>query len=172
LRSLLLANRAAMDPGERLREAQSATSAVLESWPVGTGDLVAGYASFGTEPDTTGLRRALADRGATVVLPAVLADHDLSWHTETGADFGPDAIAGCTLVVVPGLAADRAGWRLGRGGGSYDRALARVPLGVPRVLLAYSSELLDAVPHEGHDERVTHVALANGVLPTSAWLGP
>jgi 5-formyltetrahydrofolate cyclo-ligase len=172
LRSRLLAERAAMDPARRLGESELATSAVLDTWVVGAGDLVAGYASFGTEPDTESLRRALAERGAAVLLPVVLADHDLSWRTESGEDLGRDAIAGCALVVVPGLAADRDGWRLGRGGGSYDRALSRVGDGVPRVLLAYASELLDAVPHEGHDERVTHVAIAGGVLATSAWLAP
>ena len=168
LRRDVLSARVAMDPTDRVRQSAAALSRVLETWPLQPGDQVAAYASFGTEPSTSGLREALTDRGVRVLLPVVLADNDLDW---TGSDEGPSAIASCALVITPGLAADRAGNRLGRGGGSYDRALARVGAHVPRVLLLYRGELRDAVPHEPHDERVTHVVQPDGLTVTSAWLG-
>jgi len=67
-------------------------------------------------------------------------------------------------VLVPGLAVDRSGMRLGRGGGSYDRALARVPVGTPVLVLLYDGEVLDRVPADDHDRRVTAAVTASGVV--------
>ncbi len=68
------------------------------------------------------------------------------------------AITSADLVIVPALAADRRGNRLGRGGGSYDRALARVGPAIPSVALLYDGELLDEVPAGPQDQRVRAVA--------------
>src|SRR5436190_12469735 len=73
---------------------------------------------------------------------------------------GAEARAG--LVIVPALAVDRRGVRLGRGGGSYDRALARVGPQVPTIALLYDAELLDEVPAAPHDQRVRLVARPEG----------
>ena len=62
------------------------------------------------------------------------------------------------LVLLPALAVDRLGWRLGRGGGSYDRALTRVGTPIPTVALLYDGELLDRVPAGRHDQRVRLIA--------------
>ena len=70
-----------------------------------------------------------------------------------GAAAGLDAVAGADVVAGPGLAVDARGTRLGRGGGSYDRALPRVPAGRPVVALLYDGELLPVVPSEPHDRR-------------------
>ena len=59
---------------------------------------------------------------------------------------------------MPALAVDARGYRLGRGGGSYDRALARVGGQVPTIALLYDDELLPTVPTEAHDQRVRVVA--------------
>jgi 5-formyltetrahydrofolate cyclo-ligase len=67
-------------------------------------------------------------------------------------------------VVVPGLAVDERGLRLCRGGGSYDRALRRVPSGRPVIALLYDDEVLPVVPAEPHDQKVT-VA----VTPSRTW---
>jgi 5-formyltetrahydrofolate cyclo-ligase len=76
----------------------------------------------------------------------------------SGPRLGPAAVADAHLVVVPALAVDRTGTRLGRGGGSYDRALARVR--APSVALLYAGELVDALPAEPHDRRVSGVLVA------------
>ena len=68
------------------------------------------------------------------------------------------------LVIVPALAASHAGVRLGRGGGSYDRVLARLRPGVPVVaMLALDSEWVASLPSEPHDVRVTRVARPSGL---------
>jgi 5-formyltetrahydrofolate cyclo-ligase len=117
---------------------------------------VAAYASFGTEPPTSALLHALHDSGAHVLLPLLLPDRDLDWCAwspdGTGPALGVDAVGTCDLVVVPALAVDRLGTRLGRGGGSYDRALARVPAHVLTVALLHDDgEVVDALPCDRHD---------------------
>jgi 5-formyltetrahydrofolate cyclo-ligase len=136
---------------------------------------VAAYVSIGTEPGTGPLLGALAAAGIRVLLPVLLPDDDLDWaehrgllapgsrglQEPRGPRLGSAAIAGVDAVVAPGLAADRRGVRLGRGGGSYDRALARVPGDRPVLLLLYDGEILDHIPQEPHD-RPVNVALTPG----------
>ena len=136
---------------------------------------VAAYFSFGTEPDTHSLIFGMWKRGTYVILPRLRPDGDLEWASYEGPDSlvpgprgvlepsepsrGVDAISRASLVLVPALAVDRNGRRLGRGGGSYDRALARVGERVPVVALLYDGELVDEVPAERHDRPVSAVAL-------------
>ncbi len=68
------------------------------------------------------------------------------------------------LVLVPGLAFDRAGGRLGRGGGFYDRFLAGLPLGVVRVGVAFDRQIVGAVPLGAHDAAVGRVVTERGAL--------
>lgn len=125
------------------------------------GGRVAAYVSFGTEPATYGLVRP-----ATLV-PVLRPDRDLDWQLAGGGPLlGVDALAQCAVVLVPALAVDRRGVRLGRGGGSYDRALLRTR--APVVALLHEGELVDALPEEPHDVRVDAVALPSGIVPVSA----
>src|SRR5205807_4687824 len=71
---------------------------------------------------------------------------------------GTGAVARADVVLVPALAVDHAGNRLGRGGGSFDRALARVGPLIPVVALLYDDELMETVPAEPHDKQVGAVA--------------
>ena len=63
------------------------------------------------------------------------------------------------LVLLPALAADRRGVRLGQGGGFYDRTLPLVDASVPLVVVLDEGELVDALPAEQHDRRVTAALL-------------
>jgi 5-formyltetrahydrofolate cyclo-ligase len=138
--------------------------------------LVAGYVPVGREPGGPDLPDALVaalPAGAVLLLPVLLANLDLDWARYTGREelvaagrglreppgdrWGADAVATADLVVVPALAVDRYGIRLGRGGGSYDRALARVPDGTLTVALLHDGELLDRLPAEPHDRPVRAV---------------
>ena len=140
---------------------------------------VAAYVSVGTEPGTGPLLEELAAAGKRVLLPVLLPDGDLDWAVydgpaslaparrgllePVGPRLGTDAVATADVVLVPALAVDRRGVRLGRGGGSYDRALPRVPVGTFVCALLYDDELLDEVPRADHDRTVTAVATPRGV---------
>ena len=144
---------------------------------------VAAYVSIGTEPGTTALLESLVDRvtglGKRVVLPVVQPDLDLDWSVyhgptslvparmgllePTGPRLGVDSIGTADLLLVPGLAVSRSGERMGRGGGCYDRALARVPVGTPVWVLLYDDEVGLDVPVEPHDRKVTGAVTPSGV---------
>lgn len=128
----------------------------LEGYLAGTGTTcVAAFESMPTEPPTEVLIDRLRAAGHQVIVPVLLADKDLSWRdTETGADLGPAAIGRASLIVLPALAVDRDGQRLGQGGGSYDRALRRSDPEALRLAVVFEQEVLAAVPAEIHDEPV------------------
>ncbi|MCW2500959.1 MAG: 5-formyltetrahydrofolate cyclo-ligase [Frankiales bacterium] len=127
-----------------------------------TATQVASYVAFGAEP-------ALAPRPGWL-LPVLLEDDDLDWarydgrlapgrrglQEPVGPRLGVDAVAGCDLVLVPALLVDRRGNRLGKGGGSYDRALRRAR-GLT-VALLHDDELVEELPAEPHDVAVAAVA--------------
>lgn len=139
---------------------------------------VAAYVSVGTEPGTGPLLDLLSDAGKRVLLPCLQPDDDLDWAAydgtvlparrgllePAGERLGVDAVATADVVLVPGLAVDRAGHRLGRGGGSYDRALARVPVGTFTCVLLYPEEVGVSVPVEPHDRRVVAAATPTGIV--------
>jgi 5-formyltetrahydrofolate cyclo-ligase len=174
LRRRLLADRARLSPDQRAAAARALRDAVLELPQVQMAGTIAAYYSLSSEPDTHGLVYALWKRGGYVLLPLLRPDADLDWASYEGPDSlrpgprglaepgepprGMDAVARADLVLVPALAVDRGGVRLGRGGGSYDRALARVAPGIPTIALLYDGELLDEVPADDHDQRVRLVA--------------
>ncbi|MFJ9470476.1 5-formyltetrahydrofolate cyclo-ligase [Streptomyces caniferus] len=143
----------------------------------GRAPTVAAYVSIGGEPSTRALLDRLRAAGVRVLLPVLLADNDLDWALYEGAErlvragrgllepdgprLGPEAVTAADVVLLPGLAVDRGGLRLGRGGGSYDRVLARLERAGARaslVVLLYDAEVLAAVPAEPHDRRV-HAAV-------------
>jgi 5-formyltetrahydrofolate cyclo-ligase len=80
-----------------------------------------------------------------------------------GPRLGIDAVATADVVLTPGLAVDRRGMRLGRGGGSYDRVLGRVPVGTFTCTLLHEGELVARVPAAPHDRPVMAAATPTGL---------
>jgi len=174
LRRRLVAARGRLTDAERSEAGHRLRDAVLALPETQMAGTAAAYYSVGTEPATRGLVYALWKRGTYVLLPVLLPGGDLDWASYEGPDSllqgprgllepaepprGVTAVASADLVIVPALAADRRGFRLGRGGGSYDRALARVGPPVPTVALLYDGELLDEVPAGPHDLPVRMIA--------------
>ncbi|WP_433245840.1 5-formyltetrahydrofolate cyclo-ligase [Streptosporangium sp. CA-135522] len=185
LRSAIEAARVSIPEDERHAASARTRETLLEQPWVQMAGLVACYWSIGAEPATHGLVFALWKHGATVILPVLRDDNDLDWAVYDGPDTlapgrfgimepvdtrrGVDAIRTAALVIVPALAVDRTtGVRLGRGGGSYDRALSRVGPNVPTVALLYEGELLEDVPAEAHDLPVRYAALPSGIVRIAA----
>ncbi|WP_280844317.1 MULTISPECIES: 5-formyltetrahydrofolate cyclo-ligase [unclassified Streptomyces] len=170
-----------------VREAASALAGRALGLPeLARARTVAAYVSVGSEPGTLTLLDALRERGVRVLLPALLPDNDLDWAAYTGEGsltrvqhggkmtlfepsgehLGPDAVTGADVVLLPGLAVDGRGMRLGRGGGSYDRVLARLERAGARpalVVLLYDAEVVAHVPEEAHDRPVHAVVTPSGV---------
>jgi 5-formyltetrahydrofolate cyclo-ligase len=173
LRALVTAARSLLSAEERGQAGRQIRDALLSLPEVQMAGTVAAYYSIGSEPDTRGLVFALWKRGAYVLLPLLRPDGDLDWASYEGPDSlvagprglkepgeaarGTGAVASADVVLVPALAVDLEGNRLGRGGGSFDRALARVGPLIPVIALLYDSELVERVPAEGHDTPVRAV---------------
>jgi len=179
LRDQLVTTRARRSLLDVAEGARSIADHLLATPEVQRAATVAAYVSIATEPGTGPLLDGLVARGRRVILPIVLPDLDLDWAVYDGPQqlgrarrgllepvgprLGLDAIATADVVLTPGLAVDRSGMRLGQGGGCYDRALGRVPVGTFTCTLLYDGELLDEVPSAQHDRRVTAVATPSGV---------
>jgi 5-formyltetrahydrofolate cyclo-ligase len=181
LRLRVLGARRRLIPAERALAGRQLRDAILEDPLAQMAGVVAAYVSVGSEPDTRALIFALWKRGTYVLLPLLRPDQDLDWASYEGPDSlvegprglveptepprGVEAITSADLVLVPALAADRVGNRLGRGGGSYDRALARVGPAVPTIALLYEDELMDDIPAGPQDQRIRAVAQpAEGII--------
>jgi len=143
-------------------------AAVLERCAAAEWRCVGAYVPLPTEPGSLALLDALSQNGVRVLVPLLLADRDLDWalwdatSQRAGESLGVGAIAHVDAVLVPALAVAGDGTRLGRGGGSYDRALRRVPAGVPLAALLFEGELLEHLPSEDWDVPVSAVVTPTG----------
>jgi 5-formyltetrahydrofolate cyclo-ligase len=177
LRTQLLAARRARPAAERAAASAAVTAALLRGL-----DRVRTFAAYvpeETEPGHGRLPASFTRLGARVLLPVVPAEgRELGWAVDTGRlapgrfgllqpvgpRLGATAVGTAEVVVVPALAVSRDGVRLGRGGGFYDRALAHARPGAVLVAVVFDDELLDELPAEPHDHRVTAV-----VTPSGGW---
>ncbi len=173
-RARLLAARAEL-PAERLRAAAEAVTQVVLDRLAGA-HRVAAYVPVGREPGSAALLDRLRGGGTEVLLPVVGSD-GLSWAPYTGVGelvtgrlgtrepAGPPVeLGGVDAMLMPALAVDHRGVRLGRGGGYYDRALVTVPAGTPLVALLHDGELVRRLPADPWDRSVTAV-----VSPSAGW---
>jgi 5-formyltetrahydrofolate cyclo-ligase len=179
LRDQVLTGRRRRGLADVREAAESIASHLLAADEVRRAATLAAYVSVSTEPGTGPLLEQLQERGRRVVLPVLLPGHDLDWSVYRGPEslmpagrgllepagprLGTDAVATADVVLCPAVAVDRYGMRLGRGGGSYDRVLARVPVGTFVCALLYDDELVDRVPADAHDRPVSAVVTPSGV---------
>lgn len=128
--------------------------------------IVASYRSIGSEASPTGIERAVQHQGCVIAYPRIdSADAPLSFRLASGSgdwERGPHGIAQpgahsplCTptIAIVPLLAFDRRGNRLGQGGGYYDRTALAMPQ-MTLYGLAWSIQEVGNVPHDAHDRRL------------------
>jgi 5-formyltetrahydrofolate cyclo-ligase len=161
LRAAVQAWRRALTPEQVARWSEEIAGHALAWEPLARARVVLAYAALAREPQTAGLIRALADRGALVALPRVVGPALEAWPLGGSAE--PLPAAALDAVLVPGLAFDAAGRRLGRGGGHYDRLLPRLRPDCLRVGLSFEGQLLAGVPVEIHDQAVGAVVTEAGV---------
>jgi 5-formyltetrahydrofolate cyclo-ligase len=175
LRARLLDRRLARTPAERAAAADAVAAALAGG--LDGAATVAAFVPDASEPGTGRLPAALADSGARVLLPVIPPEgRILDWAVyagelepgrfglsqPAGPRLGPAAIAAADVVVVPALAVDRHGIRLGRGGGYYDRALVHARPDAVLVTVVFDDERVDDLPREVHDRPVTAVVTPGG----------
>ena len=125
-------------------------------------NVIASYQPLANEPDVAEFNLWVRSMGKTLLLPRiegedlVFADGDLviashGIYEPTGS---PHDLAEAQLILLPALAVDKNGNRLGKGKGFYDRALAQVQ-GIAKYAVVFDSEILDSIPTESHDVWVT-----------------
>lgn len=189
-RAELIARRQARPATERdaARTAVATHLAALRA----PGSTVCGYLPLPSEPLDPGLLPRLHAAGVEVLVPVASPDMPLDWcrwapgetrrgsfgiEEPTGPLLGSTAICRADVVLIPALAVDHAGHRLGRGGGHYDRSLALLSRGrspatgggsgrghVAARLMAvvFDDEVVGALPHGPFDHGVTEVVTPAG----------
>jgi 5-formyltetrahydrofolate cyclo-ligase len=174
LRTAILADRRAVTPDAHDAEARALCGHLPDV--VAVGQTVCAYVPIRFEPGSIALLDTLLRLDAGVLIPVARIDADsvpqpLQWGEYrpgrlVTAQFGlleppepwlpAEAVADATIVFVPALAVDGAGVRLGRGAGFYDRSLPLADPAARLVAVVRDDELVDRIPAERHDVRMTH----------------
>ena len=178
LRQQVLRSRQERRPEQRLMVADAIAAHLLAAAFTQV-DRIACHLSMGTEPGTGPLITGLLKRGVDVIVPVTRAgSHELEWVVfdpaaplrlssigvpePDGPRLGPEALGEASLVIVPAMAVDHSGHRLGRGAGYYDRALASVT--APTCAVVHANELMESVPHDEHDVPVQMAVTETGLF--------
>jgi 5-formyltetrahydrofolate cyclo-ligase len=148
--------------------------------------VILGYMAFDNEVLTEGLLRQAIASGKQVVLPVVQADRRrlaLYAVRNLERDVAPGyrgileprplytrlvALTQLELVLVPGVAFDLRGVRLGFGVGCYDRLLGELPQGIPTVGLAFDFQVIPRLPRQPHDIALDAIVIESRVI----WCSP
>lgn len=178
LRSHMRAVRTARDATDRAAAGTALAEVLLDAPELRAATVVACTIAMPGEPPTSAVIEGLRARGVTVIVPRIEPDRRLSWHElddattwrrhpygidEPAGEPRPQGLADVDVVLVPALAVGRDGCRLGQGGGYYDRALAATDAAL--IAVVFDDEVLEAVPCEPHDLRVTAIATPSRLLP-------
>lgn len=172
MRRAVLERRDALAAAQRQHRSQTLCARVLALGQWRAARVILATVAMGSEPDTALLLHKALEQGKTLVLPRVqraekslglYAVQDLSQDLLPGVwgILEPDpqrcaqiSLSQVDLVVVPGVAFDQTGARLGYGAGYYDRLLARQECTAQTVAMAFDEQLVPRVPMDDHDQRV------------------
>ena len=185
-RKEILRRESRIRPRERAESAVSAEAGdraqerFLREYPPRAGMAAALYCALAGEVPTERIRHAYLAAGALLYYPRVAGGRTLAFYPHREGDAwetGPYGIlepsnptgveprlSGWDIIVVPGLAFDRRGNRLGHGFGYYDRFLGTLPESVPRVGLAWASQRIPEVPVDAWDVPVHALVTEEGVI--------
>lgn len=171
-------------PGDRAAWSEGICAALWAWLPLRAGGCVGVYFADGTEPNLDGLIERLIASGVPVAGPRIDWDaRTMVWHRidglgtlevrrhgireapEVAEAVSPDGLG---VLLVPGVAFDAHGGRLGRGGGFYDRYLSRAEAaGVRTIGVCFACQVVARVPMETHDVAVRMLVTQDGVMAAS-----
>ena len=173
----LRAVRRAVPARVRFTDALALAAQLTSGRVVRPGQTLCGYVPVGSEPGSAQMLDDIADFGVRVLLPIVAGRGPLDWAWYAGPDSlrpGPygllepigerlstSALRIADLVLVPALAVDRSGTRLGQGAGHYDQSLPLTAPGTPLVAVVRDQEVFDQLPREQHDVPMTAAITPN-----------
>ncbi len=181
IRKNALERRSAIPADERSKKSVLITELVLELPEMRHAQIITVYVDYRNEVETRNLIQQLLDLGKTVALPVAHFDTGLLTFTAvssldclvktekrlwepapgSGPEIAPEAL---DLILAPGAAFDRLGYRLGYGGGFYDRLLTRRRPGVPAIGLAFTEQVVALLPAEAHDQKLDGIVTDSGIL--------
>jgi 5-formyltetrahydrofolate cyclo-ligase len=154
----------------------AAIAAQADRIAIASGMIVAGYHAHRDEADPALLLQALTKRGAHIAFPRVAAKHAaLEFHRVPDGEILHPGAHGIheplahwprvipDMLLVPLLAYNDDGYRLGYGGGYYDRTLAALP-GTRAIGIAYDGQRVDFLPHDAHDCRLNAILTQTGLI--------
>jgi 5-formyltetrahydrofolate cyclo-ligase len=172
-RRTVLLRRDRMPEAERITASATIAAEVMQLLArMPAGDVVALYAAKGTEVDTAPIDAFARARGLRVVYPRIVdGQRRLDFHEVAPAELvegkfairapRADALAvelsSITAFIIPGLAFDRAGGRIGWGRGYYDATLADANPQALRIGLAFECQLVETAPRDAHDVPLHYV---------------
>ena len=166
LRRQFLSERAVQSAADKQKADGEIARRVLESEAYRRAACVFAYVSTAQEIDTRALLRAALAAGKTVCVPLCGAAGEMTARQIASLDeLRPGAYGIEELVLVPALACDRQGYRLGYGSGYYDRFLCRT--GAIRMALCAEQRLVDSLPHTALDQRCHWIITERQVLRTN-----
>jgi 5-formyltetrahydrofolate cyclo-ligase len=173
----LHAGRRAVPASVRFAEAMALSAQLTSGRVVRPGQTLCAYVPVGSEPGSAHMLDDVADFGVRVLLPVVAGQGPLDWAWYAGPDSlrpGPygllepigerlstAALRIADLVLVPALAVDRVGTRIGRGAGYYDQSLPLAAPGTPMVAVVRDQEIVAELPSEPHDVPMTAAITPN-----------
>lgn len=176
LRQAVYLARATLSAAYRRDAALAVASHFFQSSLMSDADTVAGYWTLRDELDCLPILNALKERDGKIILPVVTAPSqplDLRlWEPDVPLEkagfgtFGPPSTAPRAIpdvLLLPLVAFDKTGTRLGYGGGYYDRTLASLPKKPRLIGLAYAVQELDEIPRLDHDVPLDAVITETGL---------
>ncbi len=182
LRKLFIRRRGTLTPWERLRADAAILRLLLALPEYAAADTIMTYLSFYGEVDTFGIAMDVLENGKRLIIPKVQSSsrslipcqiHNLDDDLEPG-DYGilepirnnihPIAIDSIGFHVIPGVAFDTGGYRLGHGGGYYDRFLAEITPDALTVGLCYECQITDVLPHDPWDVPVKCIVTETRII--------
>ena len=168
----------AMDPARRRAAGAAIRANLLGMEELARAGTVLAFCPMAREPDILPLLEGLLREGKALALPRCLAGGRMEFRwvedlgllrpgaygiPEPGEELPPAAPEELDFAIVPCVAADRTGGRLGNGGGYYDRFLREAPGAMGAAVVCYDALLLPEVPREPHDILLPAVVTEEGV---------